>query len=62
MSLVETTSCPSLQYRWMDDFIGQRILSQISFPYYGSEKSYRAASMPTRPPASLTAAKRRLLR
>ena len=60
MSLAETTPCPSLQYRRIDDFIGQRILSHI-FSILRLEKSYRATSMPTRLLASLTTANRKLL-
>ena len=61
MSFAEITSCPSLQYRRIADFIGQRILSQTSFPYCGSEKSYSVTVMPTLSPTSLTAAMRELL-
>lgn len=60
MSLAETISCPSLQYHWIDYFIGQRILSQTSFTHWGSEKSYCITEIPTCLPASLAAAKIKL--
>ena len=57
----ETTSFPSLEYRRIDEYFGQRIRSQTSFPYWRSEKSYRMTAIPIRFPTSLTADKMKLL-